>query len=645
MIVAAGPPGAAQPDARRARRRARHHRGLRPRRGVRPRRRRCRSGRAGGRGLRRVGGPADDRPREHRARRPGRHQLEDRELPRLSRPASAARRWPAGRRCRRRSSAPGSRSRAPSSASTATRSRTGSRSTTARSIRARADRHRHRRALPQARRPGLRALRGPGHLLRGDGDGSQPLPGEPRWSSSAAATRPGQAAVFLSRTARHVHVLVRGAGLAATMSDYLVQRIERSAQISLHPHCEIIALEGDDGAARGRLDATGRAARETTKPVSAIFAMIGAEPNTDWVDGCLDARRARASSSPAPTRRPGRGLAVRDLAARRLRRRRRPLGLGQARRLGRRRRLGRGAGDASLPPSARGLGRGAAAADGRRRDARPPAGAGAARQRTPPGRAPPRTRARRRRSGRAGCRTATAPRPARPAPAPSARPGAGRSPAARTGPAARCPWRSSGCRCRRRAGSRTAPPAGAPSSASRVAPTGCISAASRAESSGWTWRSTPNSSSRPPTCAGPTSAPIATAAARVAPPACSRRGRCAAIAVLTNQVTAKTKARISAARRRPARRRRSATRRRRATGRRRPRRGRAAARALSGTPSSRCSAGPGEAGAAPADLRLEQRRERPADGAGEAGDQRDAGDQSCASRGRSRRTSAANAAS
>ena len=45
----------------------------------------------------------------------------------------------------------------------------------------------------------------------------------------------GQAAVFLSRTARHVHVLVRGAGLAATMSDYLVQRIERSAQISLTP--------------------------------------------------------------------------------------------------------------------------------------------------------------------------------------------------------------------------------------------------------------------------------------------------------------------------------------------------------------------------------------------------------------------------
>ena len=167
---------------------------------------------------------------------------------------------------------------------------------------------------------------------------------------------------------------------------------------------------------------------------------------------------------------------------------------------------------------------------------------------------------------------------------------------------------------------------GAPSSASRAAPTGCISAASRAESSGWTWRSRPNSSSRPPTCAGPTSAPIATAAARVAPPACSRRGRCAAIAVLTNQVTAKTKARISAARRRPAR---SGS-----CGRgagRRPSGG-----ALRSGPRQReierhaeqqVQAGPGETGTAPADLGLEQRRERPADGAGEAGDQGDAGDE------------------
>jgi len=61
-------------------------------------------------------------------------------------------------------------------------------------------------------------------------------------------------------------------------------------------------------------------------------------------------------------------------------------------------------------------------------------------------------------------------------------------------------------------------------------------------------RSTPNSSSRPPTCAGPTSAPIATATASVAPVACSSRGRCAAIAVLTNAIVANTTASSTEAR-------------------------------------------------------------------------------------------------
>ena len=55
----------------------------------------------------------------------------------------------------------------------------------------------------------------------------------------------GQAAMFLSRTVSHVHILVRGAGLAATMSDYLVRRIESSSKITLHPFTEITALAGD----------------------------------------------------------------------------------------------------------------------------------------------------------------------------------------------------------------------------------------------------------------------------------------------------------------------------------------------------------------------------------------------------------------
>ena len=96
----------------------------------------------------------------------------------------------------------------------------------------------------------------------------------------------GQAAVFLSRTVGHVHILVRGSGLAATMSDYLIQRIEQSPRITLHPYSEVTALEGDH--LLRRVAWTNRQTGETeTRPVGNLFVMIGAEPNTDWLDGCL----------------------------------------------------------------------------------------------------------------------------------------------------------------------------------------------------------------------------------------------------------------------------------------------------------------------------------------------------------------------
>ena len=95
----------------------------------------------------------------------------------------------------------------------------------------------------------------------------------------------GQAAVFLSRHVAHVHILVRGPGLAATMSDYLIQRIETSAHITVHPFTEITALRGDPLLAEVDWVSDGKA---ETHPIESVFVMIGASPNSDWLDGCLD---------------------------------------------------------------------------------------------------------------------------------------------------------------------------------------------------------------------------------------------------------------------------------------------------------------------------------------------------------------------
>ncbi len=97
----------------------------------------------------------------------------------------------------------------------------------------------------------------------------------------------GQAAMFLSRIAKHVHMLVRGPGLAATMSDYLVQRIHDTASITLHTQTEITSVEGD--ARLRRVVWRNRSSGiEETRTIAAVFVMIGAEPNTEWLLECLE---------------------------------------------------------------------------------------------------------------------------------------------------------------------------------------------------------------------------------------------------------------------------------------------------------------------------------------------------------------------
>lgn len=97
----------------------------------------------------------------------------------------------------------------------------------------------------------------------------------------------GQAAVFLSGHASHVHVLVRSEGLAASMSDYLVQRIEQSSRITLHPFTEVTELKGDRSL-RKIVWKNSQTGQTEEKNIGNIFVMIGAVPNTSWMGDCLD---------------------------------------------------------------------------------------------------------------------------------------------------------------------------------------------------------------------------------------------------------------------------------------------------------------------------------------------------------------------
>lgn len=95
----------------------------------------------------------------------------------------------------------------------------------------------------------------------------------------------GQAAVFLARTAKHVHVLVRGPGLADSMSRYLIRRIEETPNITLHTHARVTKLEGTEHLEGLVVQRAGEAAARW--PVRHLFLMTGASPNTKWLDGCL----------------------------------------------------------------------------------------------------------------------------------------------------------------------------------------------------------------------------------------------------------------------------------------------------------------------------------------------------------------------
>ena len=96
----------------------------------------------------------------------------------------------------------------------------------------------------------------------------------------------GQAAVFLSQTARKVHMLVRSGQLSDTMSRYLIRRIEENPVIELHLHTEIVGMEGGEHLERVTWQDK-KTGESSTHYIRHVFMMTGATPHTDWLKGCL----------------------------------------------------------------------------------------------------------------------------------------------------------------------------------------------------------------------------------------------------------------------------------------------------------------------------------------------------------------------
>ncbi|NUS91192.1 MAG: FAD-dependent oxidoreductase, partial [Nocardia sp.] len=101
------------------------------------------------------------------------------------------------------------------------------------------------------------------------------------------ANSAGQAAMFLSRNARTVHLVVRGDALEKSMSHYLIQQIAQVPNIRVHTETEVVAVDGEDHLHTLVLR-DNRTRSEEKAPTERLFLFIGAAPQTDWLDGVVN---------------------------------------------------------------------------------------------------------------------------------------------------------------------------------------------------------------------------------------------------------------------------------------------------------------------------------------------------------------------
>ena len=104
-----------------------------------------------------------------------------------------------------------------------------------------------------------------------------------------AGNSAGQAAVFLAPHVKRLTMIVRGSGLEASMSRYLIDRIRALGNVDLVVDAELVALDGEHAGSLAAVTIRDRKSSATRQlPVRRLFMFIGAEPNTTWLDGCVE---------------------------------------------------------------------------------------------------------------------------------------------------------------------------------------------------------------------------------------------------------------------------------------------------------------------------------------------------------------------
>jgi thioredoxin reductase (NADPH) len=133
--------------------------------------------------------------------------------------------------------------------------------------------------------PGMERLQGAGVYYGGGASEAIACKGETVYIIGGANSA-GQAAMHFSKFAQKVIMLVRGGSLASTMSHYLIEQIEKTANIEVWTRTTVIEVHGETHLSEMTIQREGQAEVEKV-PASSLFIFIGAQPSTEWLDGLV----------------------------------------------------------------------------------------------------------------------------------------------------------------------------------------------------------------------------------------------------------------------------------------------------------------------------------------------------------------------